>query len=164
MKLQDFWYSDAGAELMTCGIRGEIFEYGEDGMAKYLEFEEGKKIDIMDLRSKYCMWMSGSYKRVDRRSCYFQYSEREQEAQEWVDKCNGLEPADPVVTFVGDDVSKVAELKTSLSKEFEIVMFNYIIGQETGEEAWDKWVAKAEKMGSKEFAEIYNRRHKELGL
>ncbi len=164
MKLQDFWYSDAGAELMTCGIRGEIFEYGEDGMAKYLEFEEGKKIDIMDLRSKYCMWMSGSYKRVDRRSCYFQYSEREQEAQEWVDKCNGLEPADPAVTFVGDDVSKVAELKTSLSKEFEIVMFNYIIGQDTGEEAWDKWVAKAEKMGSKEFAEIYNRRHKELGL
>ena len=110
------------------------------------------------------MWMSGSYKRADRRSCYFQYTEKEQEAQEWVDKCNGLEPADPIVTFVGDDVSKVADYKTTLSKEFEVFMFNYIIGQNTGDAAWNKWVEKAKKLGADDFAEIYNRRHKELGL
>jgi len=164
MKLMDFWYSDAGAELMTCGIRGETFEIGEDGMAKYLEFEEGKKIDIMDLRSKYCMWMAGSYKKADKRSCYFQYTEREQEAQDWVEKCGGLEPEDPFVTFVGDDVSRVAELKTQLSKKFEEVMFKYIIGQETGDAAWKNWCNEAKKLGADELVEIYNNRHKELGL
>ncbi len=164
MKLMDFWYSDAGAELMTCGIRGETFEIGEDGMAKYLAFEEGEKVDIMDLREKYCMWMQGSYTRVDRRSCYFQYTEREQEAQDWVEKCGGLEPADPVVTFIGDDVSKVADLTTKLSKRFEEVMFKYIIGQETGDAAWKKWCDEAKKLGADELVEIYNNRHKELGL
>jgi len=164
MKLQDFWYSDAGAELMTCGVRGETFEFAEDGTAKYIEFEEGKKIDIMDIREKYCMMMSGSYKKIDKRSCYFQFSEREQEAQDWVEKCNGLEPENPVVTFVGDDVSRAADLKTALSKEFEVFMFNYIIGQNTGDKAWDEWVKKAEQLGANEFAELYNKRHKELGL
>ena len=164
MMLMDFLYSDAGSELMTMGVRGETFEFDENGMAKYIEYPEDKKIEITDLQEKYSMWMAGSYRRIDRRSCYFQFSEREQEAQDWVEKCNGLEPADPVVTFVGDDVSRVAELKSALSKEFEVVMFNYIVGQETGDAAWNKWVAKAEKMGSKEYAEIYNKRHKELGL
>lgn len=164
MKLMDFWYSDAGAELMTCGIKGETFEIGEDGMAKYIEFEEGKKIDIMDLREKYCMWMSGSYKKADKRSCYFQYTEREQEAQEWPEKCGGLEPEDPFVTFVGNDTSRVAELKTQLSKKFEEVMFKYIIGEEKGDAAWNNWLKEAKKLGADELVEIYNKRHKELGL
>lgn len=165
MKLLDFMYSDAGAELMTCGVRNETFVIDETtGMAKYLDFEEGKKVDIMDLRSKYCMWMSGSYRRVDRRSCYFQYTEREQEAQDWVEKCNGLEPADPVVTFVGKDVSRVADLSTKLGKKFEEVMFKYIVGQDSGDAAWSRWCAEAKKLGADELVQIYNNRYKELGL
>ena len=165
MKLMDFLYSDAGAELMTCGVRGETFEIDENGMAKYLEFEEGKKVDIMDLRSKYCMWMACTYRKVDPRSCYFQFTEREQEAQDWPAKCGGFEPSDPYVTFAGEDkISEVSELTTELAKRFEEVMFKYIIGQESGDEAWNKWCAEAKKLGSDKLVKIYNDRHKELGL
>ena len=43
-------------------------------------------------------------------------------------------------------------------------MFKYIIGQETGDVAWEKWLKEAKKLGEDELVEIYNRRHKELGL
>lgn len=164
MKLMDFLYSDAGAELMTCGVRGETFEIGEDGMANYLEFEEGKKVEITDLTEKYGMWIQGTYTRVDRRSGYFKYTEREKEAQEWPASHGGFAPEDPRVTFVGDDISKVADLKTSLISEFETFMFNYIVGTEDGDEAWNKWIKKAEQLGADELAKMYNERHKELGL
>ena len=167
IKVMDFLYSDAGAELMTCGVRGETFEIDETtGMAKYLdpELQAKEKVDIMDLRSKYCMWMSGAYRRVDPRSCYFQFTEREQEAQDWVEKCGGLEPSDPVVTFVGDTATKASDIVGRLSKKFEEVMFKYIVGTETGDAAWDKWLKEAKKLGEDELCKIYNNRHKELGL
>ncbi len=167
VKLMDFFYSDAGAELLTCGIRGETFEIDETtGMAKYLdpELQAKEKVDIMDLRSKYCMWMSGSYRRVDPRSCYFQFTEREQEAQDWVEKCGGLEPADPVVTFVGRTATDANDIIQRLSKEFEEVMFKYIVGTDTGDAAWNKWLHQAKKLGEDDICKIYNDRHKELGL
>lgn len=166
MKVVDFWYSKAGAEMMTLGIKGENYDIDENGNIVYLDSElRGKdKIDIMDLRSKYCMWMAGSYRTTDKRSCYYNYSEREQEAQDWVDKCAGIETADPVLTFKGNDMSKVTDLRIALSKKFEEVMFKYIIGQETGDAAWEKWLKEAKKLGEDELVEIYNRRHKELGL
>ena len=166
MKLMDFLYSDAGTEMMTLGIKGETFDIDPEGKIVYLdeELKNKAKIDIMDLRSKYCMWMSGSYTRVDRRSCYFQYTERELEAQSWPEKCGGLEPADPVVTFVGDDVSRVADLASKLSKKFEEVMFKYIVGQASDDVAWEKWLQEAKKLGEDEICKIYNNRHKELGL
>lgn len=164
MKLLDFFYSDAGAELMTCGVRGEVFEIGEDGKARYLEFPEDKKVEITDLAEKYGMWVGGMYTRVDKRSCYFNFTKKEQEAQEWPLSHGGFEPEDPVVTFVGDDVQRVADLQSELATAFEEVMFKYIIGQETGDAAWDSWIEKAEKKGVNELVEIYNRRHNELGL
>jgi len=164
MKLMDFLYSDAGAELMTCGVRGETFEVDENGKAKYLGFEEGKKIEITDLAEKYGMWVQGTYTRVDKRSCYFNFTEREQEAQDWPEKCKGLEPADPVVNFTGDDVAEVSDISGKLSKKFEEVMFKYIVGTETGDAAWEKWCEQAKKLGSDRLVELYNKRHKELGL
>lgn len=166
MKVIDFLYSDAGAELMTLGVRGETFEFDEEGKVKYLdpELASKEKIEITDLSQKYCMWMRGGYVRADKRSCYYQYSEREQEAQEWVEKCGGLEPADPVVTFVGDDLSRANDLKNKLSKKFEEVMFKYIVGQNTGDAAWENWLKEAKKLGEDEYVKLYNDRHKELGL
>ena len=166
MKVVDFWYSEAGAELMTLGVRGETFEFDKDGRVKYLdpELAAKEKLDIMDLRSKYCMWMADSYRTTDKRSCYYQYSEREQEAQESVNKCKGLETADPVITFKDADASKVTDLITALSKKFEEVMFKYIVGQDTGSAAWEKWLKEAKKLGEDDLIKIYNDRHKELGL
>lgn len=167
MKVVDFWYSQAGAELMTLGVRGQTFDIDENGNVIYTdeELRNKEKIEISDLTSKYCMWVAGSYRVTDKRSCYYQYTEREKEAQDWVEKCKGLEPSDPVVLFSkNNDVSKSADLITGLSKKFEEVMFKYIIGQETGDAAWEKWLKEAEKLGEKELCELYNNRHKELGL
>ena len=167
MKLMDFLYSDAGATLMTNGIEGETFEIDpQTGMAKYLdpELAAKAKVDIMDLRSKYCMWMSGSYRRVDPTCCYFQFTEREQEAQDWVEKCGGLEPADPVVTFVGDDAVEASDIVGKLSKKFEEVMFKYIVGQASGDAAWEAWLKEAKKLGEDRLCQLYNDRHVELGL
>ena len=166
MKLVDFLYSDAGAELMTIGVRGETFEFDKDGKIVYLDTELAAKdkVEITDLSSKYCMWMAGSYTRVDHNSSYFQYTEREQEAQDWVEKCGGLEPADPVVTFADENSTKVNDLKTKLSKKFEEVMFKYVVGQDTGDKAWENWLKEAKKLGEDELVKFYNDRHKELGL
>ena len=166
MKVADFLYSEAGAELMTLGVRGQTIEIEADGKIRYLDAELSSKdkIGITDLAAKYCMWMEGSYRTTDKRSCYYQYSEREQEAQDWVEKCGGLEPADPVITFVGEDISKSNDLKVKLSKKFEEVMFKYIIGQDSGDEAWNKWLTEAKKLGEDQLVKLYNDRHKELGL
>jgi len=166
IKVMDFLYSDAGAEMMTLGIKGETYDIDANGEIVYLDEELSKKakIDIMDLRSKYCMWMSGAYKRVDPRSCYFDFTEREQEAQDWVEKCGGLEPADPVVTLVGDISTRASDINNRLTKKFEEVMFKYIVGTETGDAAWEKWLKEAKKLGEDEICKIYNDRHKELGL
>ena len=166
MKVADFLYSEAGAELMTLGVRGQTIEIEADGKIRYLDAELSSKdkIGITDLAAKYCMWMEGSYRTTDKRSCYYQYSEREQEAQDWVEKCGGLEPADPVITFVGEDISKSNDLKVKLSKKFEEVMFKYIIGQDSGDEAWNKWLIEAKKLGEDQLVKLYNDRHKELGL
>ena len=43
-------------------------------------------------------------------------------------------------------------------------MFKYIIGQEKGDAAWNKWCEAAKKLGADELVKIYNNRHKELGL
>lgn len=43
-------------------------------------------------------------------------------------------------------------------------MVNYIISQNTGDKAWDEWLKKSEQLGANEFTELYNKKHKELGL
>ena len=43
-------------------------------------------------------------------------------------------------------------------------MFKYIVGQDIGDSAWNKWVKKAEQLGANELVQMYNNRHKELGL
>ena len=54
LKLSDFLYSPAGAELMTIGVRGETFEFDENGNIKYLdpELAAKDKITTTDLAAK----------------------------------------------------------------------------------------------------------------
>ncbi len=73
-------------------------------------------------------------------------------------------PSDPVVTLVGDISTKANDINTRLSKKFEEVMFKYIVGTDTGDAAWEKWLKEAKKLGEDELCKIYNDRHKELGL
>ena len=66
---------------------------------------------------------------------------------------------------MGDETSsRINDIKGKLAKKFEEVMFKYIIGQNSGDEAWNKWLAEAKKLGEDEICKIYNDRYKELGL
>ena len=108
------------------------------------------------------MWIRPSYRTTDKRAVYYQYTEREQEAQDWVEKCGGMEPQDPVVTFDDKTSAEISDLKTALSKKFQQVMFKYIVGQDTGDKAWEAWLKEAKKLGEDKLTKIYNDRYKEL--
>ena len=164
MKVMDFMYSDAGAELCSLGIKGQTYELLEDGSVKYLGFEDDEVITLSDLSEKYSMLINGMYRRVDKRCISFKFTEREQEAQDWYKNCKGFEPADPIISFSDKNSNDVVRYVTDLAKKFEEVMFKYIVGTETGDAAWDKWLKEAKKLGEDELCKIYNDRHKELGL
>jgi len=164
MKLVDFLYSDAAATLISCGIEGETFNWTKDGKAAYIDFNNETSVAIDKLREKYGMWMQGTYKRADRRSSYYSYTEREQEAQEWPEAHGGYEPMDPSISFSGDDADVVAGYQTNLSKKFQEFVFKYITGTVSGEAAWNDWTAQAKKLGADKYVKMYNDKHKELGL
>ncbi len=164
MKLMDFMYSDAGAELMTLGIKGETYEIADNGKARYLEFEEGKKVEITDLEEKYGMFMQGTYRRMDKRSCYFNYTEREQEAQDIGNTLDNYEPADPVLSFDKGDQEKINDIRNSLITRFKEFMFKYIVDKSYGDKEWNDWLANAKKLGEDEIVKIYNDAHKRLGF
>jgi len=164
MKLMDFMYSDAGAELMTLGIKGETYEIGENGKAKYLEFEEGKKIEITDLEEKYGLFMQGTYRRMDKRSCYFNYTEREQEAQDLGNTLDNYEPSDPVLSFSAGDQEKINDIRNSIVTKFKEFMFQYIVNDSYGENEWKNWCDSAKTLGEEELVKIYNDAHKRLGF
>ena len=155
-------YSDAGAELCSLGIKGQTYELLEDGSVKYLGFDDGEVITSSDLAEKYSMLVNGMYRRVDRRAISFKFTEREQEAQDWAKKCKGFEPADPIISFSDKNSNDVVRYVTDLSKKFEEVMFKYIVGEDTGDAAWEKWLAEAKKLGADELVKLYNERYQEL--
>jgi len=164
MKVLDFLYSDAGAELMTLGIRGETFEFTEDGKAKYLNIPEDQKVDINLLTEKYGMFMQGTYRRMDKRSCYFNYTEKEQEAQDIGNNRLSYEPADLVLAFSKEDQETINDLKLKISTAFKEFMFKYILGTETGDAAWDKWIADAKALGVDKLVKIHNDTYKKMGF
>lgn len=164
MKVLDFLYSEAGAELMTLGIKGETFELTDDGKAKYLEFAEGEKVEINALEVKYGMFMQGTYRRMDKRSCYFNYTEKEQEAQDIGNNRLSYEPADLVLAFSKEDQAVINDTKLKISTAFKEFLFKYILGTETGDAAWNNWLKQAKALGADEMVKIHNDTYKKMGF
>ncbi|MBU5451242.1 extracellular solute-binding protein [Acetivibrio sp. MSJd-27] len=155
-QLIDFLMSDAGAELMTMGIEGETYVLDENGMAKYIEFPEDKKIGINDLEDKYGMFVSGLAKRFDRRSIYFNFSEREQEAQDKVKDKSKIEPADPKLAFTAEEKEIITKYMPNLTKAAKEFNSLYVLGTKTGDAAWNEWLDKAKSLGVDEVVKAYN--------
>ena len=99
------------------------------------------------------------YRTTDKRSISYKFSEREQEAQDWYKNCGGFEPMDPVMSFDDKTSNDVVKYITALSKEFETVMFNYIVVSNTGDKAWNEWLNTAKKLGEDQLIKIYNDRY-----
>ncbi|GEM_PF-187055 len=159
-KLLDFCLSPAGAELITMGIEGETYVLDENGMAKYIEFPEGEKVDMSKLLQKYGMFTEGMYLKFDRRSIYFQFTEREQEAQDFAKDPSHMEPMDPILPFTAEEQKAVNDYMTKLDTAGREFASKYIVANETGESAWNAWIQKAESLGASEMVKIYNEAQK----
>ncbi len=160
LQLVDFLLSDAGAEVVSMGLEGVTYTLGEDGKADYIEFPDINPT-ISELEAKYGMFSSTISKRFDRRCCYYQFSEREQQAQDFAKIENIMEPADPILRFTEAQKEIITEKLPNLKKAADEFFSNYIISDKTGDAAWNAWLQKAEQLGYKEILQVYNDAQKE---
>lgn len=150
-KLLDFIASPAGKELITMGVEGETYELGEDGYADYYKFPD-KVPSINELEQEYGMFIQGMYLGFDRRSSYFDFTEKEKEAQEFINKPGMRLELDPQVVFTPEENEKRNNLNAELTRFSQEYALKYIMGQET----WENWLKKAESLGVAELTKIYN--------
>ncbi|MBE7014048.1 MAG: extracellular solute-binding protein [Ruminococcaceae bacterium] len=155
-KLLDFCLSPAGKELMTLGLEGETYTIGEDGMAKYIGFEETPS--MTELIEKYGMFTEGMYLSFDRRSCYFNFKPQLKEAQEYMKDEKHVDPLDPELAFTEDETEKKNEYLATLQKSGKEFAVKYILGNAS----WDEWVNKAKSQGSEDLTKIYNDAYKRI--
>ncbi|MCA0754274.1 extracellular solute-binding protein [Paenibacillus sp. N4] len=156
LKLLDYLTSPSGSELMTVGVEGVNFEWGDDGFPVYPELAELPLVDIGVLEDRYSMWLEGAYLRPDRRSVYYKFSEKEQEAQDKILKGDKREARDPILNFTDEEISVLAELQTSLQKAAEEFNAKYILDKSYGEQQWQDWLRNAPKNGSEQVIKVYN--------
>ncbi|OUM93817.1 MAG: ABC transporter substrate-binding protein [Thermobacillus sp. ZCTH02-B1] len=156
LKLLDYLTSPSGGALVTLGVEGETFYFDENGKPVYPELE-GQAVDIKVLEKHYGLWLEGMYLRPDHRSVYYNFTEREQEAQDMMISQNKFEPLDPVLNFTDEENSRIAELQVALEKAAAEFNANYILDKKAGDKEWEAWVQNAKKLGADEFIEIFNR-------
>ncbi len=158
-RLLDYLLSEGGTELITLGIEGVTYNLSADGKhAEYIGFEPDKAIAITDLEEKYGMFISGVYRRFDKRSCYFNFTEREQEAQDMMrnKQGGGFIPEPPEVVLNDAEKETVSSIDAKVRKAAEEFASKYILTSETGDAAWQKWLGQAQQIGSKQVEEAYN--------
>ncbi|MCM3781661.1 extracellular solute-binding protein [Neobacillus mesonae] len=160
LKLLDYLSSPSGSELMTIGVDGVNYEWGEDGFPVYSELADLPLIDITVLEDRYGMWLEGAYLRPDHRSVYYRFSEKEQEAQDKIVNDNRFEPLDPILNFTDEETSKIAELQTSLQKSAEEFNAKYILDSKYGDAQWEEFKSKISTSGVDELIAIYNEAQK----
>ena len=162
MKLLDYLTSPSGAALMTLGVEGETFNFDADGKPVYPELADLPLVDIGVLEDKYGLWLEAAYLAPDRRSVYFNYTEKEQEAQDKMVSANKFEPLDPVLNFTDEETSTIAEMQTTLQKAAEEFNTKYVLDKSYGDSQWEAWKVNADKLGASELAKIFNDAQKRL--
>lgn len=155
VQLCDYLLSESGGQLMTLGIEGVTYEIGEDGFADYLCLEEGESATINTLEP-HGMFLPNMYCRFDKRSCYYEFSEQEQEAQEYPEKSgNGYEPIDPTLSFTDEEKDIKSDILPKLSTAAEEFVTQYVLNG-GGEKEWNDWLKKAKTLGEDEVLKVYN--------
>ncbi len=158
-KLLDFILAPAGRELLTMGIEGETYVFDENGIVKHPEYSYETPEDTPDmnqLMEKYGLYTEGIYLSFDKRCAYFQLTEKETEAQKFVDDESRIEPVDPILAFTKEEQDKIGEIQTKLDTAGREFASKYILSSETGDAAWNAWLAKAKTLGVDELIQIYN--------
>lgn len=160
LKLLDYLTSPSGAELVTLGVEGVNFNFDADGKPLYQELADLPTVDIKALEENYGMWVEGMYINPDHRAVYYNYTEKEQEAQDKIVSANKFEALDPVLNLTEEESSVIAELQTSIIKSMSEFNARYILNKNYGDKEWNDWLVAAEKMGASKYAEIYNQAQK----
>ncbi|MCQ6563190.1 extracellular solute-binding protein [Paenibacillus mendelii] len=155
LKLLDYLTSPSGATLVTMGVEGETFKM-ENGKVVYPELTDVPLVDISVLEERYGLWLQGMYVNSDRRSVYYNFTEKEQEAQDKRLKANTFEPADPILNFTDEETAAIAEIHTTLLKSASEFNAKYILDKSYGDKQWQDWQKNAEKQGAAKLVEIYN--------
>lgn len=155
MKLLDYLTSPSGKSLVTMGVEGETFKM-ENGKPVYPELKDVPNVDIKALETKYGMWLEGMYLRPDKRSVYYNFTEKEQEAQDKINKDKKYEAADPVLKFSDEETKVIAELRASLEKAANEFSTKYVMKKEFGEAQWKEWQQNAEKLGASKISDAFN--------
>ncbi len=155
LALNDYLLTESGGILLSLGVEGVTYTIGEDGFADYVGYDPNEAIGINELATKYGLF--SIYRRFDKRSTYYNFSEREQEAQDMaLNKEDGFEPIDPKLTFTDEEIDIRAGILPELSTAAEEFATKYVLGSETGDAAWEKWLGKAKKLGEDKVLKIYN--------
>jgi len=154
-KLLDYMTSEEGSELFTIGIEGVNFRW-EDGKPVYDELKDEPLVDIALLEKKYGMWVEGMYVRPDHRSVYYNFSEREQEAQDIANKITGYTASDPQLKLTDDENAQYSDISTAVTKELEVFASKYVTDKSYGEAQWNEWKAKANSMNVDVALKILN--------
>ncbi len=156
LKMLDYLTSPSGGELITLGIEGKHYTLGADGKVTYPTITDVEKIEITTLEDRFGAWVEGMYLRVDTRSAYFNYTEKEQEAQDKINAGKRYEAVDPNLKYTDEETSTIAELTQSFKKSGYEFAVQYILDKNFGDKQWNEWLIKAEKLGSSKLEETYN--------
>ncbi|WP_409344547.1 extracellular solute-binding protein [Paenibacillus sp. MBLB4367] len=155
LKLLDYLTSPSGSSLVTMGVEGETYNL-VDGKPVYPELKDVANVDIKTLDAKYGMWLEVMYLRPDKRSVYYKFTEKEQEAQDKIVKAKKFEAADPVLKFSDEETKTIAELRASILKAANEFSTKYVMKKEFGDAQWEEWKQTVEKLGAAKFIESFN--------
>jgi len=159
LKLLDYLTSPSGAELITMGIEGVTYKFDAEGKIEHLGFPEDKTISITDLEEKYGLFTPGLYTTMDKRSLYFRYTPKEQEAQDKIIGGNMTLKNNPVLNFTEEEQKIISQYQASLEKQSEEFSMRYVMASKGGNE-WQEWLEKADALGASKIVEIYNNAQK----
>ncbi|MFF2886566.1 extracellular solute-binding protein [Paenibacillus sp. NPDC057967] len=162
LKLLDYLTSPSGAALVTLGVEGETFNFDASGKPVYPELSDLPLVDIKVLEDRYGLWLEGMYLAPDRRSVYYNFTEKEQEAQDKIVSANKFEPMDPELNLTDEEIAIVAEYQVALEKAANEFNAKYILNKSYGEKEWTEWQKTAEKLGESKYMEVYNAAQKRL--
>lgn len=156
LKLLDYLSSPSGAALVTLGVEGETFNFDANGKPVYPELKDVPLVDIKVLEDRYGMWLEGMYLRPDRRSVYYNFTEKEQEAQDKIVSGKKFEPLDPALNLTDEEVSTIAELQASLEKAGNEFNAKYVLNKDFGDTQWTEWQQNAVKLGADKLVQVFN--------
>lgn len=155
LKLLDYLTSPSGSSLVTMGIEGETYNL-MNGKPVYPELKDVTTVDITALEMKYGMWLGSMYLRPDKRSVYYNFTEKEQEAQDKIIKGNKFEALDPVLKFTDEETKSAAEFRAALDKAANEFSTKYLMKKEFGDAQWEEWKQTAVKLGATKYVEAFN--------